>query len=76
MVVDKANGVSKAPPPTALKSGNRVRVAQDANHIAGQNWQYGIVRHVYNKLLLDINYDSLEQSKGIPAYEHEVQLAL
>ena len=62
-------------PPTSLKNGDKVRVAQDADHIEGQKWQYGIVRHCYRKLLVDVRYDNGQKSDGLPVYEHEVQRA-
>ena len=34
-----------------------------------QIWQYGVVRHVYEKLLVDINYDGGETSRCIPSFE-------
>ena len=75
-IIDKLDNLSKAPPETSLKAGDWVRVAQDCKHINGMKWQYGRVRWVYHKLLLDVNYDGgHEFSRGIPAFAHEVQPA-
>jgi ribosomal protein S18 acetylase RimI-like enzyme len=74
VVIDDLTTLSKAPPETTLKPGDCVRVAQDGEYISGQKWQYGIVRYVHCKLLVDINYDGgLETSRGLPAYAHEIQ---
>ena len=58
---------------TDIKTGDRVRVPFDAELIAGQKWQYGIVRYVHHGLLCDINFDGGEETRGLPAYAHEVQ---
>ena len=80
--VDRKANVSKAPPETALKKGDRVRVAQDSVHLGEidgaprQVWKYGVVRWVHHKLLVDINFDDEDVSRGLPAYAHEVQRAI
>ena len=68
LVIDKLESLSKAPPETVLMAGDSVRVAQDAEHMAGFKWQYGIVRYVHHNLLVDINYDGgRETSRSLPA---------
>ena len=75
VMVNIGDNLSKAPPETHIKQKDLVRVAFDAEYISGQKWQYGIVRYVHHKLLLDINLDGcVEQIRGLPAYAHEVQL--
>ena len=39
-------------------------------------WKYGVVRYVHHKLLVDINFDDEDTSRGLPAYAHEVQKAI
>ena len=48
-----------------------------ADHLAegALKWQYGKVYWVHSKLLLDIEYEGGEKSKGLPAYAHEVRRA-
>lgn len=80
VLVEKGNALSKAPPETDIKIGDLVRVPFDAEHlpelITGerrQKWQYGIVRYVHHRLLVDVNFDGGEESRGLPAYAHEIQ---
>ena len=80
MLVNKGDALSKAPPETDMKIGDLVRVPFDAEYlpeiIAGQRrqkWQYGIVRYVHHRLLIDVNFDGGEVSCGLPAYAHEIQ---
>lgn len=75
--VKKSDGLSKAPPETDIKAGEIVRVVQEADHLGEGvlKWQYGKVYWVHSKLLLDIEYEGGEKSKGLPAYAHEVRRA-
>ena len=73
VLVDKDDNLSLAPPETDLKARDLVRVVFDGQCITGQKWQYGLVRYVHHKLLLDINLDGGEVARGLPAYAHEIQ---
>ena len=76
VLIAKTDKLSKAPPETTLKKGDRVRVAQNADYLQGgrQKWQYGIVYYVHSKLIVHVKYEGgVEESKGLPAYEHEIQ---
>ena len=59
-----------------------MRVAQDSVHLGERDgaprqvWKYGVVRYVHHKLLVDINFDDEDVSRGLPAYAHEVQRAI
>ena len=76
VVIAVDDGLSKAPPETELRAHDQVRVVQSADSFEGYKWQYGVVRHVHGKLLIDINFDSGEYSRGLPCYAHEVQRAV
>ena len=76
VVIAIGDGLSKAPPETELKAHDQVRVVQSADSFEGYKWQYSVVRHVHSKLLIDINFDSGEYSRGLPCYAHEVQRAV
>ena len=55
VLIDPADGLSKAPPETDIKTGDRVRVALDADHFEDQQkWQYGRVYFCHSRLLLHI----------------------
>ena len=69
MTLGRADQLYKAPAPTALKRGDWVRVANHSDEIGGQVWQYGVVSWVYEKQLVDINYDGGEKAEGIPTFE-------
>ena len=57
-----------------MKLGDLVRVVYDCMHMPGQKWQYGKVRWVYHRLLVDINFDGgTEVARGLPVYAHEIR---
>ena len=71
---------SQAPPESDLKAGEWVRVVQKCKHTDGEyahgleyKWQYGVVRYVHSKVLVDVNFDGGEEARGLPIYAHEVQ---
>ena len=76
VLIDPADGLSKAPPETDIKKGDRVRVALDADHFEDQQkWQYGRVYFCHSRLLLDIEFESGDKTYSLPAFAHEVQKA-
>ena len=71
---------SQAPHESDLKAGEWVRVVQKCKHTDGEyahgleyKWQYGVVRYVHSKVLVDVNFDGGEEARGLPIYAHEVQ---
>ena len=70
VVLARTDKLYKAPPLTEFAAGDVVRVAHDASLIGGQAWQYGVVQWVHSRMLLNINYDGLnEWSERIPDFD-------